>query len=64
MAIEYVTAPTYTDETVTAISWTEETNNNNSWYDECLWKTVFWDEEDNEYMDDIDEISPDGVNFP
>ena len=55
MGIEYVTPTSYTEETVTATSW----------YDECLWKTFTWAEgEDSEYRDDIDEISPDGVNLP
>jgi len=49
MGLQYVTPTGWTDESVTATTW----------YDECLWKEfTFGDGADEEYMDDIDEVSP------
>jgi len=59
MGLQYTTPTGWTNEVVTATEWTNEVITDTSWYDESLWKEfTFGTGADEEYRDDIDEISP------
>ncbi|MFQ5454147.1 MAG: hypothetical protein ACE5D6_08175 [Candidatus Zixiibacteriota bacterium] len=58
-ADETVMTTLWSDEVVSAATWVDEGSNSTAWYDECLWKEfTFGSGVDEEYRDDIDEISP------
>lgn len=59
MALQYTTPTGWTAEVITATTWNDEVVTATDWYDESLWKEfTFGTGADEEYIDDIDEVSP------